>query len=560
MILFSTIFYKKVYNLLTSCYNVGVKNLTKLSTTILYTTACLTTAVCMTASTLVSNGATKAVYAEQSTDFTLPEDLYSPLQMSALTDFAYDGEQLYYADGNTLYTLADGTKSSLYTNEGGKITHIDLQDGELYFSAYAVGSTSEYTFRYTLSSGDVYPTNYTFANATEVGDYYFKDNDLKYVDKSSDTFYTITCPDEWVKNLKTFNGEVYAYTATTIYTLSATTATPVNMTFYDEGKVGELPADLMAVALHDQTAWQTATVTQDSYMVQFLGTEKKIYTANEQMSALYLGQYGNATLIARKVDGNYQTFLILTDKVSLSLNVLANEVENRLYLHTATGLYRIPYMHEETKIKTLDKDTVIVATRAINDSTLLQTDLIYVICQDGSTGYVAKSFLSEFPFNSDNGSFDTQEPEDYSEKNDLQTLALVLLLIAIILIAGFYMVFIGTYKKKEATDDQTYFGNPTPNDNQTYYGTPSATNATNGYQNEGTYPPTPTPYGEGRFTPPYGNDPYKNAYTPNSPYGDSGEPYNSTMPKGRGFDDNGSYTTPDDKPNDKPKGFFGKRK
>lgn len=416
----------------------------------------------MTAVTAVSGGVASAD--PQTAETQYPESFTRTLAFSSLSDYAVGTGAYAFAEGKTVKVLTEDALSVYSLNAN--LTALDYADGSFYYrdeygriGSLPVEGRTEHSFDFPaeISIGDYY--------------YYIQDSEWKVLNKTDDSVAPLT----GYSGVKKYGDTVYAIFDNALCILDGAESTKLDFTYIDysaarEISVGQTAETLKATDSRSIGIATLKSVTDGGFPVYLTEIDLNrldgetfavgdTYRIGEQGApapgdlALFLGTTGNAYVISvgatayllAKTGADVST----VPPGSSSFNRATVSVDNSCYA------YASPYIGDGTQTFALTAGKEVTVTGRADKRTFpyLAYDFYLIQTTDGDgnevTGYVPEGYLSEYTF-IEKPPEETKDP-DYTEESYLRTVVLILIVIALVLIAAGYLVYVGTAEKKQVS-------------------------------------------------------------------------------------------------------------
>lgn len=399
-----------------------------------------------------SLGATFTANAEAMDSY--PSDFTRTVTFTELKDYAVNGEEYIFLDGQDLYKLGGGSYEKVDCGEK-TVTAVGWK-GEFFYSADGGnftlnGETTDITAEQR--------TSFTLNNYY----YYVKEGAVKVLDERTDEVTSL----DGFDNLKNYGNKAFAVKENAVYEIDGVTPISCRLEYSDF-------SDTLNIAVGD-TADKLNTynietphfvkLKSGAYLTEIdaesLGetfTAGKTVKVGEEVtaqSALLLCKTGNSDgiSIVMIADGaKSKCYMMRTDSTTeVTRTALSTELDkNRATVTISKGyMYSSPYVCGITQLAEINAgelfEIVGIAKKQTNPE--LVRDFYLVKTAEGQTGYVPLEYVSLFTY-VEKDPAQTVDP-DYSEEDEVKSVVLIIIVIALVLIALGYMVFVGTSKKKD---------------------------------------------------------------------------------------------------------------
>lgn len=425
----------------------------------------LTISLCTAACSALACGGLTA-FAETGAQTVYPESTFIQHAndgLSGISDYAANGNIYAFADGNNV-TVIESENRTVY-EIGSQVTALDCSDGKFY---YKDGEGK------TFSLPDKAAAEYTFQQfgglvSTDDGEYKLLDGKINYCPKTSAQYEEIIS-DETFSNLKKYDGVAYAVGGDKLYKLIKTGLEHVNPSYTDfsgtsQIKIGNTADKLKGCNLdkpHFVTLKGGAYVTSlnlEDLSGEYFKTGKTYKVGASEAPAA--GK--EALLLCRTGDNDKVSIVSLGGVCYMMLSENAEEVEKpgAMTSDNATATvsiaesyaYSSPYMCKGTMLFAMKPgDTVKVLGKVLKTTSSELVHDFYKIeytNENGETltGYVPFGYISQFNYSEDEPSR-TEDP-GYSQGDQVKTVILVLVIIALVLIAVGYLTYVSTSDKSK---------------------------------------------------------------------------------------------------------------
>ncbi len=390
-----------------------------------------------------------------------PDDFGRTLTFEGgLTDYAVHGDTFAFATGSTIHFLSDNGDDTTHDENtfGSVLNRIDYS-GEDLFVEYLSGTTCKYPDKST-------PVEHAFQNGRTVQ---VTESVLYTITEDSNLSYIVlgesnTLIGSGYKNVKTYDGKVYAVKDDLLYVFDSATPEPIDLTYTSFAedakniKTGDAAANLKKSDYVVKTAYigsgkYYSRINPDKLGENFtFEPSEKLSTkkSTDKLPCLVLCETGNASIVA--VNG--ECYLTATTSLEEGKEYpdLPNEWGDSLaYSVETTGIYSRPYMCESTKRGTLPAGSENGVTVVGNFTDFFDNVYYKVTYGEGEnavTGFVFSRFLTKYTFPSE-GVTENEKgdgKENFKYDTNVVSVVLTVVIIALVLIAVFYLYF--SYRKK----------------------------------------------------------------------------------------------------------------
>lgn len=397
---------------------------------------------------LAACAATAGGYALADGQTEYPQNFDTDMQFTALADYTVCGDKFAFADGNFIKTYEGGKVGGPDREFSYAITNVEYVGGLLVFQdssgavyCYGDDGVAEY-------SGD-YVFNVPADPRADSGGYiyYFNSSELTAVHTTDDEVFKF---EGTYSGLKQYGDDVYAIKENKLYSLKGFESDALEFLYDDYTPASSVFLGDTAERLKAGGDIKFVTVAGGAYITEVdlndLGGQyfkvTETVKSSDGMRAFLLCTSGNASLISVG-NKSYITLTANTTEVTYT-PVTADKTEG--YVTLPTSAYSSPFMSGGTALFAVEAGTKVKITGLVSDD-VLSADY-YSVELNGKTGYMAKSFITEYSFDAEDNVHD-EIKENYSEDNAIQTVTIVLLIVAIALIIIGYLIFVATQRDKQ---------------------------------------------------------------------------------------------------------------
>lgn len=379
------------------------------------------------------------------------------LTFSSLTDYCAEGETFAFAErGETkdaVKIFENGTLTEYAFSD--KIVALDYFDGSFYYknsegkSFCLPDKECEHTFPETLTRIDA-------------GDFTYRcDNGVwKVADFTNEQFVTL---DAGFKNFKKFNDTVYAVKDNLLYKFDGAAETELIFEYFDDSATKKIQICDTQTLLKENYTLAFVNVASGAYLTEVDLTDltgdyfKTGETApvQEETCALLLTYTGNAALIAI----GSKSYITLKSAVTETSVRCQTSPEFEYATVTGNRIYASPFVIVGTSVLFPATGTIVKIVQKLEHA-VLDTPFYEVeySVKDGENtvtkrGYVTDGFLTEYIIEDNKAPEEIPDPE-YSEKNDVRKVLLILVAVVLALAAIGYLTYIATSSKRKKKENQ----------------------------------------------------------------------------------------------------------
>ncbi|MCD8285638.1 MAG: hypothetical protein LUD50_00200 [Clostridia bacterium] len=440
-----------------------------------------------------------AAFADETKDATYyPVDFSYDLNASFtdLTDYAMEGTNSIFADGNDVVLLQDETMTR--DTQESAVLNVDVEDGVFYMQLSADSDTVSYAYTdgdWVAEDADaahVYtPANSSAYTTYIVGSYiyYTGTAGLTIIDQTQqDTDGGVLATLDYTL-LRYYNDTIYAVSNNQIYSFDVAEPTVISLTYIDYAIDDEIlvgnTLDYIAATEYDKLQKVTVKSETDDGDPVYMTKISLAITAADVKEDTYFTSSGTFAVTAK--DADEPSEIVAGDELLLLCevgNAYVVSYDTQAYIMAKTGgtatdidledceyesataveeydAYYAPFMTDGTKVLELETGASYNIDYMITQATygFLENDF-YVIektTTDDTTGaetttyaFVPQGALSEYSYTRENP-VTTQDP-DQTEDNIIVKVVLSLLLVVIILAIVGLIVFFATGRKYKAVD------------------------------------------------------------------------------------------------------------
>lgn len=441
---------KTVYNDFSMCYNCFVKK------GIFFTTS-LCSLLC--AAFGFQNAAAFADTQNEGFD-SYPESFTKTVKFDNLKDYAIGENKYYFLENNAVSVYEDDSYSAIEVKEK-SIDSLHYDNGFFYG---AEGKIFDFEDReaenFTCSqTGEFYINGYL---------YYSEGDKLCIFNRNTSELQQL----EGFSNLKNFGNTAYAVKENALYKFDGVNPLECILEYSDYSPVKSINTGDTADKLKNtegkapvfvrinQGAFMTEITDINALSGKYFETGATIKT--DAKTVLLLCTCGtddgiSIVMIAETANGKTKgnCYMLRTaDTRAVNRESVEKLEENSATVTIAEGfIYSSPYVCASTQaagIKSGDKVEIAGVVRQ-NSNPEIMRDFYLVKLSGGASGYVPHEYVSMFEYIE-------KEPEktvdpDYSEEDMIKPVVLIIIVIALVLIAVGYLVYVGTSDKKKLKKD-----------------------------------------------------------------------------------------------------------
>lgn len=383
-----------------------------------------------------------------------PSEFLREPVFGSVSDYAINGDSIAIADGtrlNLISTDSSSDKKMAQYDCGFEIIRLDYVGDELY-----IGNVEGNTYLFPETN---VPCGYEFTAenySLTIGDcqYLMTTDELMCFNsgrlESMGTGYT---------RLKEYEGKAYVLKANTIYKLDGTTATALSLAYTDFAAASEISTgntkDLLlsdysitTVTVNPTTEEGGATYCTEVDLSDLSGDKfivGKTIKIIGTRSALAIAQTGNATIIVMNEESESKSYLVLSSALAPSAYTTPVPDMTNAYVLTGIKMYSRPYICGATEVGTLPQGTIVsvIEKFSLNFISTVFYKVSYRTAEGEICGFVAANYLSPYTFSAEQNQPESIKGE-FSYENDMQTVIIVLMIIALVIIAIAYLTAVGT--------------------------------------------------------------------------------------------------------------------
>ena len=407
----------------------------------------------ITTAFLVISAATSGIAAKAATIYPDEGEFTKKLTFTSLTDYAVDGEAYAFSEhtegGDSVKVFKKGTLTE-YPVEG-DVDGIDYFDGVLYYQSgetvYSLPDNAE--SEYTLNK---------FDDEIKCGGflYYYDDQGaLTVYDMQNKTADTLS---SGFSNLKVYDKTVYAVRGNNLYKFDGAIHELIEFTYSDYGATNTIEIGQAVTNLTQDYALKFVTVAEGSFMTEIDLTDvggpyfrtKETTHATEDTLALLLCYTGNAAVVAV---GEKSYITLKTSVTETSVNCY-KEPDFTKATVIGNRIYASPFVVSGTTALFPATGEVVTILHKVEHPSLGNSfyEVEYDVTDENGevtgtkTGYVTDGFLRKEIIEDNKDPVEIPDA-NYSEKNDVRKVILILMVVILVLAAAGYLTYAGTAGK-----------------------------------------------------------------------------------------------------------------
>ncbi len=395
-----------------------------------------------------------------------PEDgeFIKPLVFSNLTDYAVAGDNYAFAEREKetdVIKVFDGKSLTEYSFTE-TVSALDSDGEKFYYSigenVYSLPDKAASEYKISDSETTISVEGYTY-NLT---DRTLKVADFKNEDK-------VTTFDGEYDKLKKYGGAVYAIKENALYKFTGAEEEKLEYEYVDYSSTLKIEVGQTQTDLTQGYELKFVTVKAGSYMTEVdLSQLDGQYLAsgatapvNEDTTALLLCYTGNAAIVAI----GEKSYITLKTSTEETQERYVTEPEFEYATVTGNRIYASPFVIVGTSILFPATGTIVKINGKIEHD-VLGSAFYEVEYEDAEgnkhVGYVTYGFLTEYIIEDNKPPNEFPDP-DYSEKNDVRNVILILMVVVLVLVAAGYITYVATSGKRKKsglpTDDESASAN-----------------------------------------------------------------------------------------------------